>query len=95
MSSPAYALELELELELEHTDTGTPEKAMWCAALALLLDDARRYHQGKRDTFGAVPGTGQRALRDLIERGPCVRHLCDMAGQDVEWVCERFARSLK
>ena len=36
MSAPAYAL------DLEPVDHGSPERALWCAALALMLEDARR-----------------------------------------------------
>jgi hypothetical protein len=88
MSAPAYTL------EQDHADTGTPEKAMFCAALALLLEDARRYHRTGRDMSGAVPGTGRRALSDLLACGPMVNHLCRYLEQEPEWVCLRFARSL-
>lgn len=89
MNAPAYALEIEA------VDHGSPERALWCAATALFLDDARRYHQGKADTFGAPPGTGRRALRDITERGVMTRRLCEMTGNDVDWLCERFIQSLK
>lgn len=89
MNAPAYAI------ELEHVESSSPEKAMWSAALALLLDDARRYHRTGRDALNAITGTGRRALRDVIERGPMVRHLCNMADLDVDWLCERFAKSLQ
>jgi|GEM_PF-2190672 len=90
MNAPAYSLETEPDSHV----TSSPELAMWQNALALFCDDARRYHQGKGEIFGAVPGTDQRALRDLCERGPMVRHLCEMTGNDVDWLCERFIRSL-
>jgi len=50
MNAPAYSLDIEA------VDHGSPERALWCAALSLFLDDARRYHQGKVDTFGAGGG---------------------------------------
>ncbi len=87
----AYAFALDLE-PINHS---SPEHALWCAALALMLEDARRYHQGKADTFGAPSGTGRRALRDITERGLMTRHLCEMTGNDVDWLCERFIRSLQ
>ena len=88
MNAPAYAL------DLEPVDHRSPERALWCAALSLFLDDARRYHRGKVDTFGA-PGAGRRAMQDVLERGLMVRHLCEMTGNDVDWLCERFIQSLK
>lgn len=88
MNAAAYTL------EADHYVTSSPELLLWQSALTLLLDDARRYHQGKVEIFGAVPGTGQRALRDIKERGPMVRRLCAMTGHDVDWLCERFLQSL-
>lgn len=82
-------------LDLEPIDHGSPELALWFAALGLLLDDARRYHRIGKDPIGAIPGTGKRALRDIRECGPMLRHLCDMADVCPHWVCERFAQSLR
>lgn len=91
MNAPAYAL----ELEAEHVDHGSlPERSLWCAALSLLLDDARRFHQTGNDPQGAIDGTGRRALRDLLECGPMVRHLCEYTDQDAAWVCGKFSRSI-
>lgn len=81
-------------LDLEPVDSGSPERALWCAALASLLDDARRYHRTGKDPVGVVPGTGRRALRDVLERGPMVSHLCAMADIEPEWLCLRFEQSL-
>lgn len=85
MNAPAYAL------DLEPVDHGSPEHTMWCAALALMLQDARRYHRTGKD----VQCVGRQALRDVLECGPMLRHLCEMADQEPEWVSERFARSLR
>lgn len=89
MNAVAYAL------DVEPVDTGSPERAMWCAALALMLDDARRYHRTGKDPVGVVPGTGRRALRDVLEQGQMLLHLCNMADYDPAWLAERFARSLQ
>jgi hypothetical protein len=89
MTDHAFALDLE---PINHS---SPEHALWCAALALMLDDARRYHQGKADTFGAPSGTGRRALRDVLDSGPILRRLCEFADVDAAWVSEQFARSLR
>lgn len=78
-------------LDLDPVDHGSPERAMWCAALALMLQDARRYHRTGKD----VQCVGRQALRDVLDRGPMLRHLCEMADQEPEWVSERFARSLR
>jgi hypothetical protein len=83
-----------LEIEAEPVDHGSPERAMWCAALALLLSDARHHHRTGVDMSGAVPGTGSRALRDVTRQGEMVTRLCNMADQDVDWVCRKFAKSL-
>lgn len=90
MNAVAYALE-----DLEPVDCCSGERALWCAALTLLLDDARRYHAHGTESPSATPGTGRRALRDVLERGPMVRHLCAMADIEPEWLCWRFAESLK
>lgn len=89
MTAHAYAL------DLEPVDHGSPELALWCAALALMLSDARIYHRTERDPAGAIPGTGKRALRDVLECGPMLRRLCEMADQEPEWVSRRFAQSLR
>ena len=88
MTAYAYAL------DLEPVDHGSPELALWCAALALMLEDARRYHRTGKDPIGAIPGTGKRALRDVLDRGLMLRHLCEMTDVCPHWVCERFAQSL-
>lgn len=85
----AYALDLE---PINHS---SGEHALWCAALALMLEDARRYHRTGKDALGAVPGTGKRALRDVLDRGPMLRRLCEMADVCPHWVRERFAQSLR
>lgn len=89
MTAYAYSL------DLEPVDHGSPEKALWCAALALMLEDARRYHRTGKDAPGVIPGTGRRALRDVLTSGKMLRHLCNMADQEPEWVSRRFARSLQ
>lgn len=89
MTAHAFAL------DLEPVDHGSPELALWFAALGLLLDDARRYHRIGKDPIGAIPGAGKRALRDVLECGPMLRRLCEFADVDAAWVCERFAQSLR
>jgi len=89
LNAVAFALE-----DVEPASETLPERALWCAALALLLDDARRYHRTGKDPIGAVPGTGRRAFRDVLERGPMVSHLCVMTDQEPEWLCWRFEKSL-
>ena len=89
MNAPAYALDLE---PINHS---SPERALWCAALALMLEDARRYHRTGKDAPGVIPGTGRRALSDALAGGPMLRRLCEMADQEPEWVSRRFARSLR
>lgn len=89
MTAYAYAL------DLEPVDRRSPERALWCAALALMLEDARRYHRTGKDAPGVIPGTGRRALRDALDSGPMLRRLCEMADQEPEWVSGRFARSLR
>ena len=85
MNAPAYAL------DLEPVDHGSPERALWCAALALMLQDARRYHRTGKD----VQCVGRRALSDVLDSGQMLRRLCEFADVDAAWVSERFARSLQ
>jgi hypothetical protein len=82
-------------LDLEPVDHGSPERALWCAALALMLSDARIYHRTERDPAGSIPGTGRRALSDVLECGTILRRLCEFADVDAAWVSEQFARSLQ
>ena len=89
MTDHAFALDLE---PINHS---SPEHALWCAALALMLDDARRYHRTGKDAPGVIPGTGRRALRDVLDSGQMLRRLCEFADVDAAWVSERFARSLR
>ena len=89
MTAYAYALDLE---PINHS---SPEHTMWCAALALMLEDARRYHRAGKDAPGVIPGTGRRALRDVLDSGPMLRRLCSMVDLEPEWVSEQFARSLQ
>ena len=89
MTAYAYAL------DLEPVDHGSPEHTMWCAALALMLEDARRYHRTGKDAPGVIPGTGRRALSDVQDGGPMLRRLCEFADVDAAWVSEKFARSLQ
>lgn len=90
MNAPAFVLEVDHHI----VDDGLGERSLWCAAMALLLDDARRWHNTGKDPQGVADGTGARALRDVLVQGPMIQHLCRHADQDVVWVCERFARSL-
>ena len=89
MTAHAFAL------DLEPVDHRSPERALWCAALALMLSDARIYHRTGKDAPGVIPGTGRRALSDVLDSGPMLRRLCEMADQEPEWVSRRFARSLQ
>lgn len=90
MNAAAYALEVDHRTE----HNGLAERALWCAALALMLEDARRYHRNGKDPLGVEEGTGRKALRDVRECGPMVRHLCEMADQDAAWLCAKFCHSL-
>lgn len=78
MSAPAYAVEHDYSTQ----GAGIAERALWCAALALLLDDARRWHLTGRDYPGAASGAGRRALLDVRECGPMLRRLCEFADVD-------------
>ena len=78
-------------LDLEPVDHGSPERALWCAALALMLQDARRYHRTGKD----VQCVGRQALRDVLGSGTMLRRLCEFADVDAAWVSEKFARSLR
>jgi hypothetical protein len=63
------------------------ERRLWCAALALMLNDALGYWQSTaRDT------KAEQAFDDLLRCGPMVRHVCEFTGHDPEWICQGFIR---
>lgn len=83
MNAQAY------ELEPQESRHKYPEEMLWLAALALLVQDARRYVVGQR-VRDAEDETGEVAYGDLMQCGPMVCHLCSMTGHDPLCLCEGF-----
>lgn len=66
-------------------DAGLAERRLWGAVLALMVDDARRYWQGKKQDTDA-----EQAFDDLCRCGPMVRHCCRWLDTDPKWICNGF-----
>ena len=83
-----------VRVELEPGETvrsASPERHLWGAVLAMLLDDARAYHKGarsRREELGA-------AYQDVMTCGPMLTRLCLICGHDPQWVAEGFRRWVK
>lgn len=75
-------------------DTQPAEYAMWCAVLALLLDDARAYWHGV-NIYGAANYEAEQAFDDVMRVGPMLRWCCNQTGHNPQWIAERFNASLK
>lgn len=67
-----------------------PELDLWRAALVQMMEDARDYARTGKDPTGFRYS----AYRDLIERGPMLRHLSGFAMVDPDFVQRVFLRSL-
>lgn len=66
----------------------TPELRLWGAAMALFLEDARRYQLGVKG-----PQEAQRAAwLDLRECGPVTQNFCMLLDLDPQWISEGFIR---
>lgn len=58
-------------------DAGMSERRLWWAALALLVEDGRRYWQDRRNDTEA-----EQAFDDLMRCGPMTRHVCQWLAAD-------------
>ena len=78
---------LEIEAD-EPVHTATPERHLWGAVLALLLQDTMAYHKRPR------PKQYERreAYRDVLSCGERLRWCCDHTGHDAQAIAEAFAR---
>jgi len=70
-------------------------EAMWVAALALLLEDARAYAAGRKAYHHACHAELAAAYRDVVGCGEMLRFLCGFSGHDAAWISWRFKRSLE
>ena len=76
-------------LEIDQREPlASPERHLWGAVLALLLQDAMAYHKRPR------PKQYERreAYRDVLSCGERLRWCCDHTGHDAEGIAEAFAR---
>lgn len=83
-----------LEIEGSQGRQATPELRLWRQALALLVTDAMRHHEG-RTAWNARPEQAEAAFDDLMNCGYRLKYLCAMAGTDADYYCERFRRWVK
>ncbi|RHW22676.1 hypothetical protein [Pseudomonas jilinensis] len=81
-------------MELEPSEpigSPTPERDLWGAVLAMLLDDALGYWRG---SYGPAIAQEQ-AFDDVLRVGPMLRHCCQFTGHNPQWIAERFVRLLE
>ena len=67
------------------------EEALWCAALALLIEDAKGHVTGRR-AWSTPLEVAQAAFEDVVSMGPMLRWCCDHTGHDPQWISEAFRR---
>jgi len=73
----------------------SPEAGLWIAALSLLVDDARRYAEGRTPKQPPVRNPAS-AFNDVLACGPMLRHLCDHCPEyEQEAISEAFRRWLR
>lgn len=77
------------EIEPERRDS--PEVRLWRQALALLVTDAMRHHEG-RQAWSARPEVAEAAYHDVMNCGHRLKWLCSLAGADPDYYSERFRR---
>jgi hypothetical protein len=82
------------ELQSSVYDFDKPERALWCAALELLLDDARHYWKGTKGRHNSDSRVLEHAFDDVVSIGATIRNLCELAGYDAEWVSAKWIKSL-
>ena len=81
-------------IELEPGETvrsASPERHLWGAVLAMLLDDALTYW---RNGYGPAIELEQ-AFDDVLRVGPMLRRCCEFTGHDPVWIAEGFVRMLE
>lgn len=80
------------EVQPERSDS--PELRLWRQALALLMSDAMRHHEG-RQAWSARPEVAEAAFQDVMNCGFRLKYLCALTGADADYYCERFRRWVK
>ena len=71
------------------TEAGRAETRLWVSVLALMLDDARRYWQGKK-SHSAGADELEEAFDALIQCTWMLRRICTYTGHDAEAVSRGF-----
>lgn len=86
------AMAADVALAVEQAGrVASPERRLWGAALALMIDDAIRHHRRKADHDNAHRERVA-AYNDLLSCGPQTQYLAAMAGYDAVWLSEQFGR---
>jgi hypothetical protein len=88
MSAHESALD-EYCSQLIGSEAGKPERALWAAALDLLIKDGQAHWQGRGSTAGEVYEL-EAAFDDLCRCGPMTRHCCRWLDLDPRWISEGF-----
>ncbi|AMQ87352.1 hypothetical protein ASQ50_00870 [Marinobacter sp. LQ44] len=83
----------ELDGALSGALDNQPERKLWGAVVAALIEDAQAYWLQKAHR-GAGPNsvTMERAFDDVCKVGPMMRRCCGMCGLDPHWLSEGFIR---
>ena len=69
----------------------SPEKRLWCAALALLIQDAQRHYTSTEKDV-AKKRIYRQADRDVMECGPMLRKVCDFIDVEPKGVQREFRK---
>jgi hypothetical protein len=78
-------------MQNEGSEAAQAEYRLWCAALALLMEDARCFWLGKMGRSASADEL-EEAFDALTQNTWMLRHLCDHTGHDAEWLSEGFIR---
>lgn len=71
------------------TDAGLAERRLWVAALALMVDDAKRYWQGKK-SHSATADDLEGAFDAMCDCTWMLRRICNVTGHDPAWLSRGF-----
>lgn len=90
MSAHESALD-EYCSQLIGSEAGKPERALWAAALALLIADGKAHWLGSGSSAGEAYEL-EAAFDDLCRCGPMTRHCCRWLDSNPVAVSEAFIR---
>jgi hypothetical protein len=79
----------QLEAHEMGSEAGAAERRLWVAALALMVQDGKRYWQGKR-SHSATPDEQEEAFDALVQNTWMLRRICVHTGHDAEALSKGF-----